>query len=576
MGIYLPVLNELNSYRDMVGEFRGYNHNLRIGEGEFYNETNMSADLYPVMSPRARRAKVRSFTKPNGLFAHNKLCWVDGTSFYYDGELVDGFELADSPKTFVGMGAYILIWPDKVYYNTSDGTFGTLGNKVVTDTEVTASLCKVDGTVYDEYDVSDTAPSDPSDGDLWLDTSKIPHVLRQFSNTQAMWVSIPTTYVKIAATGIGAGFSEYDGVTISGFVEEALNGEKILEAVGEDYIVITAIIDETVTQEDAVTVERVIPDMDFITESENRVWGCSSEKHEIYACKQGDPKNWKYFTPISTASYAMTVGSPGDFTGCCTHLGYVMFFKEDIIHKIYGNQPSNYQLTNVTARGIEKGSEKSIAIVNEVLLYKSKHDICAYNSSLPQSISEPLGKERYKNAVAGALGPKYYVCVEDYRGNHALFVYDTARGIWHKEDDVNATYFAALGKDLYFINNTDKCMYSIAGDVVSYADETAALEGPIEWSAETGDIGLDSPDNKYISKLQFRVDIDNGAVMRIAVAYDGSSDFEERYVLNGTHKRSHTVPIIPRRCDTMRIRLSGRGDCKLYSLTKTIEQGSEA
>ena len=33
----LPILNELETSRDMIDVFKGYNHNLRIGEGEFYN-----------------------------------------------------------------------------------------------------------------------------------------------------------------------------------------------------------------------------------------------------------------------------------------------------------------------------------------------------------------------------------------------------------------------------------------------------------------------------------------------------------------------------------------------------------
>ena len=131
------------------------------------------------------------------------------------------------------------------------------------------------------------------------------------------------------------------------------------------------------------------------------MWGCSSSKHEIYACKQGDPKNWHVFMSIATDSYTATVGSDGDFTGACTHLGYVCFFKEDMLHQVSGNYPSNYTITDLRCRGVEKGSEKSMAVVNEVLYYKSRSAICAYDGSLPGSISAALGDVRYKNAVGG-------------------------------------------------------------------------------------------------------------------------------------------------------------------------------
>ena len=576
MSIYLPQLddNSNNKSREMINKFGGYNHNLRISNNEFWDMQNLSSDAFPLVSPRKPRSVVRSFTKPNGLFAHNELCWVDGTDFYYGGELRGTVE--DSTKQLVGMGAYILIWPDKMFYNTATGEFGSLANKVSTSGTVSYTLCRLDGTAYEDYTISDTAPVDPEDGAYWIDSSSTPHVLKQFSLTYGMWYSVATTYVKISSPGIGKGFAEYDGVSISGLKDDTLNGEFILYGVAEDHIIVTAIISESGTQTDSATVERKIPDMDYITESNNRLWGCSSENHEIYACVLGDPKNWNRFLGIATDSFAVTVGTPGDFTGCITHLGYVLFFKEDVIHKIYGNKPSNFQLTDTISRGVEKGSEKSLVIVNETLYYKSRLDVCAFNSSLPASISPQLGDTQYRNAVAGAFGSKYYISMQDKHGKSVMFAYDEVRGLWHKEDDVYASYFAALGSELYFINDRDKRLYSVGGSLEPYAGDGAGTEKQVEWFMQTGDIGLDSPDNKYVSKLQIRLEADFKSSLMISVQYDQDyNSWEEKYRINATRKRSFVVPIIPRRCDTMRIRISGRGNFTIYSITKTIEQGSE-
>ena len=576
MAGYLPTLsdNSNNKSREMIGQFGGYNHNLRISNNEFWDMENMSSDAYPLITPREPRSIVRAFTKPNGLFAHEKLCWIDGTDFYYDGEIKGAVE--DSPKQLVGMGAYILIWPDKKYYNTNTDEFGSLANSTATSGTVNITLTRLDGTAYTDYTVADTAPANPEDGDLWIDTSESPHVLKQWSVSYGMWSSIPTTYVKIAAAGIGEGFAEYDGVTISGMENDALNGEFILYGAADDYIIITAIIDAVATQQNSVVVDRKIPDMDYVTESNNRVWGCSSANHEIYACALGDPKNWNRYLGIATDSYAVTVGTPGDFTGCITHLGYVLFFKEDVIHKIYGNKPSNYQLTDTISRGVEKGSEKSLVIVNETLYYKSRQNVCAFNSALPASISEQLGDVQYHDAVAGARGSKYFISMRDEKNVPAMFVYDESRGLWHKEDKVYASYFAALGAELYFINANDNCLYSVGGTLEPYADNTAGIENQIRWYVQTGDIGLDSPDNKYISKLQVRLEVSAKSLVCIELQYDQDYDnWEEKYRISITNKRSFTVPIIPRRCDTMRMRISGYGDCVVYSIAKTIEQGSE-
>ena len=46
-----PTLNVLETGRDMVQAFSGYNHNLRIGDGEFYDMKNLTSTHYPILSP---------------------------------------------------------------------------------------------------------------------------------------------------------------------------------------------------------------------------------------------------------------------------------------------------------------------------------------------------------------------------------------------------------------------------------------------------------------------------------------------------------------------------------------------
>lgn len=566
----LPSIVDIENKRDMITKFTGLNLTSYVRDGEFSAAQNISTDEYPVFTPRKPRHRVRNIAKPNGLIAHTRLAWVDGTDFYYDGENVGTVE--DSPKQMVCQGAYIIIFPDKVMYNTHTGEFEPLGNTVSVST-VRWELTNKDATAY-VYTKSDTAPTSPTNGQYWLDTSSEVHVLKQYSSDQSQWVSIPTVYVKISATGIGVGFNELDTVTISGMPEDVLNGDYSLQAVNDDWILITQIIDEAgdaMVVNDA-TVERKIPDLDFITEANNRVWGCSNEKHEIYASKQGDPKNWNSYLGIASDSYAMTVGTVGDFTGAITHLGYITFLKEDVIQKIYGSKPANFQLIDTHSRGVEKGSEKSLCILNETLFYMSKDDACCYATALPQNISRNLGNANYKNAVGGTHGRKYYISMQDEQDEWGLYVYDTDYAAWSKEDAKQILYFASRGNEMYFVDS-DGWLWNVNGST-EYDTEDAAEEGTIYWSATTGPMWCDMPDAKYITKLQMRVNLDVGSLLRVEVAYD-DGDFMEVYRERANKMRSFTVPITARRCDTMRIRLSGEGMCKIYSIAKTIEQGSE-
>lgn len=571
-----PVLSSVAKSRDNVIEFGGYNHNLVVPEREFYDTKNMTAACYPILSPRSKRGIIRTFDKPNGITAKEELAWVDGTTLYYNGANVG--VVSDTPKQFVSMGAYLLVWPDKKIYNTATGDFENLGAEFSTTGSTYFRLCRDDGTEYSGYTTSDLAPENPADGDIWLDTSKSPASLKQFSSSTGTWTAIATTYVKIASPGIGANFSEYDGVTISGVtVDEQFNSDFILWSASDDYVVVTGIITQEMSQNTPVTVERKIPDMDFLTESENRVWGCSSEKHEIYACKLGDPKNWNCFMGVASDSYALTIGSDGDFTGAITHLGYVLFFKEDCIHKLYGTKPANYQLTSSAVRGVERGSEKSLVIVNETLYYKSRNGICAYDGSLPSTISQNLGTERYKNAVAGTVGNCYYISMQDSDGEWHMFVYDESLGVWEKEDNTHSLGFARRAGELYYIDASDNSLRSVKGTTSLYNEEgvPARLENNIDWMVETGDLMSFTPDRKYISKIQIRLSVPSGAHANVSLQYDSSGVWEKKANISEFRKGIYTLPIITPRCDHFRIKIEGSGDVKIYAISKISEGGSE-
>jgi hypothetical protein len=311
--------------------------------------------------------------------------------------------------------------------------------------------------------------------------------------------------------------------------------------------------------------------MDFVTESGNRLWGCrygiaanGEVVNEIYASKLGDFKNWNCFMGISTDSYVASCGSDGQFTGAITHLGYPLFFKENCIHKVYGQFPSNFQIQETECRGVERGCERSLAVVNETLFYKAKTGVCAFGGSLPQEISYAFGDARYSNAVAGGHGNKYYISMADPSGQYHLFVYDTGKNMWHKEDNTRAACFCSCRNELYFIDYNSKQIMA----------ELGAGDELVSWMVETGDIGLDRPEAKYLSRLKIRMALDAGATVHIYAQYDYSRDWELLYEWRTPFYRSVSIPVRPRRCDHLRLKIEGTGNAKIYSILKIIEEGS--
>ena len=76
-----PTLYVKQQSRQMSDAFLGYNHNLRIGDSEFYDMMNMTSNYYPVLAPRSKRGVYAASGKATGLIAKDKLCYVDGTAF---------------------------------------------------------------------------------------------------------------------------------------------------------------------------------------------------------------------------------------------------------------------------------------------------------------------------------------------------------------------------------------------------------------------------------------------------------------------------------------------------------------
>lgn len=506
--------------------FGGYNHNLHGEDGELWDMENLSGELYPLLAPRNPRYRIARLEKPNGLYAKDGLYWVDGTDFYANGAPVGTVE--DGEKRFAGMGAYIIILPDKAFYNRLTGEFGSL------EAEWSGEVAIQDGTYAEEGAEANT----------------------------------------ICAAGVdwGSLFRVGDAVSIAGCTaHEENNTTPIIREIDGDCL---RFYENTFTisaggDAETVTIRREVPDMDFLCGNENRLWGCKGDT--IYASKLGDIFNWNVFDGLSTDSYAVDVGSAGDFTGCVSYLGYPCFFKEENIYKVYGSKPSNFQVMSSASLGTEAGSHHSFAIAGEMLFYLARTGVVSYSGGIPQSVAAPFGTERYRNGVGGSDGTRYYISMEDRAGDWHLFVYDTRSKLWHREDGLRAVGFG-WNEELYFLS-ADGTLW--LGGNPREIPEGAEREETVVSMAEFGDFVEDDPNRKGVSKLQIRAELEEGAEVKFLIRFDSIGDWEEVATLTAMTKESRYLPVIPRRCDHFRLRLEGKGSWRLWSLARESYSGSE-
>ena len=320
--------------------------------------------------------------------------------------------------------------------------------------------------------------------------------------------------------------------------------------------------------------DRTVPDLDYVCESNNRLWGCKYgiengvAVNEIRASKLGDFKNWQCFMGLSTDSYTASVGTDGFFTGAVTQKGYPVFFKENCIHRVSGSTPSTFAITTTVCRGIQNGSWRSAVVVNEAIYYKARTGVMVYDGSMPRSVSEALGGVLYRDARAGALAGKYYISMQDQAGEWQMFVYDTEKQLWHREDHLRATCFGRVDDELYCIDEENNRLVAIRGSM-------GEIEEDIPWEAVFGLYGTDIKNEKYLSRFNVRMYIEPGSRVQMQIMYDQDGEWLDEGEIVGRGTKAFVLPVIPRRCDHLRFRMRGNGDIRIYSIARQMEVGSD-
>ena len=380
----------LANTRQLLRAFGGLNETYGCSEAEYSAGVNFSTRDFPALSTRTPRRKLRALTGLNGMYHLNGLLTVCGRDVVYTPDdaaapaVTKLDAVTDGRKALVGIGTKILIFPDKLAFDTADGSVAALGALwTAAGKSVTFAPCDAAGKTYQVEAFGREEPAEPADGQLFLKVEDAGHpwrydsTLEMYSKNSGSWAAVPLEYCRITAAGLGKLFRQWDTVTVQGAAAEAagqspeLNGDQIVYDVGEDWLRVrctpqgeyfygTLVQNAAAAQwqsmdgkqhrsveaAQTVSMERRVPELDFVTECDNRVWGCNSRENVIYGCKLGDPTNWFSYRGIAADSYAVTVGSDGAFTGAASCMGYALFFKENTLHKLYGSKPSDFQLSS--------------------------------------------------------------------------------------------------------------------------------------------------------------------------------------------------------------------------------------
>lgn len=527
-------------------KFGGLRHLPQAEDGDLYDMKNLTAEAYPLLQTRKRRwRKKLVFDQPIYGFSScdEYLVYSAGGVTYYGTDPGDSSSIGtgETEKRYARLNNYMVVMPDeKYFYKHKSGSIMT-GTLALTATASEGYATFRDGTI-------DGMPAT--------------------ANT----IEISDVKAKESYGDLKAG----DTVTISGCTDIRDNNLSAvireIEFSGTSSVELRfyentfALPEEQTSYKEpgSITITRAAPEMDFVFEHENRLWGYKGST--IYASKLGDPFNWNVFDGTATDAWSTPVLSEGDITGACSYGGYPIFFKENSIIKVYGSIPSEFRVSETTAFGVKEGSALSIAEASGILFYLSPVGVCAYTGTTPTVISaEAFGRDEVKSGVGGSDTRRYFLSAVGQDGSTCMLVYDVDRRLWHREEAPAAVGFGCVGDVLCFMD----------ADGVVWADESLGYgyeeEETLSWMAEFGDSTVGTTRKKTVSKVEIRAEVTG--TMTVSISHDGG-EWKEVATVTATDKRSVVLPVRPRRSDHFRLRLEGEGECTVYSIATYRSVGS--
>lgn len=518
----LPEAKTIKTYRRVVKDFtKGIRHRYGGAERSVFDCENMDGAQYPVLAPRAPRR-----------------------SWQYLSEGVQGMHCADALYIASDGELYRAIGENSMHLLGNLGTgkkvFGSLGNHLL---------------VLPDFKVYDTVKQSLLSRKVRLLLADVVVKNQDYVDEEGIARAIRRNTLHCADFNFLDYFKPGDSVYIQGTLHN--DGYYTVRAVEE----FDLRFDENAFAAEDIENCYLIKDAPALKgtcTSGDRLWGFDG--NTIYACAPGEVDNWYRLDGDAQSSYQATVADKGAFSACVMHGGHPVFFKPDCMVEVYGDSPRNFALVQTTLSGVAQGSGASLCSVGGCMYYLSHNGVMCCSGGSAKGISDALGVQ-LKNGVATSDGRRYYLCAEDECGTRALYVYDTETGAWHKEDDAQGIlHLGYLGGDV-FAYCANHAVYILGRDVTGHGTKQETVQSYVEFHPIT-----DEARGEIVPvRLGLRVWCDKDSSLQLFVSYDGE-EWQPRATLQSTGERIWYVPLAPRSCHSLGVRVQGRGSYRICAL----------
>lgn len=168
----------------------------------------------------------------------------------------------------------------------------------------------------------------------------------------------------------------------------------------------------------------------------NRLWAW--DETNIYASALGV---YELFSPDGTdaGGWSAPIVSGEKVTAGISYGGRPVFFTANSIITVYGDYPSTFSFSAVSAPGVSEAARESLSECAGCLYYLSHAGVMRYNGNMPVCISDELSDFAYTGGVSASDAKYYYLYARYLKGAQneqgaKLYSYNTKTGTWHVMD----------------------------------------------------------------------------------------------------------------------------------------------
>lgn len=570
---YIPDI--ITKKAKQICVFQGINQNKVTNDNELVKSVNMCSKDYPVLSvAKSFENYITTDNNINGALSYNGLfytafCESENKLYAHhkDNNVLISENATDGKRFFAGMSDNILIMPDKILYQVSSKTAKPLTHTQSFDIDcaidrantempgisstvpkgvavITSSYIDSNLLTYGVYSSYMFCPENIKENEFVFVKMKITTTDTQKDKQYADLISTLEKGIFIKVTRLAS----YEHYTLNGNITQVstIHFEGAVNIDDNDKMYVTDI-----------TIEKRIPDFSHICTYGNRMWGV--ENNSIRCSLLGDCTVWEDFSAdafgtLPSSCFSLEVDSGGEFTAICEYNGNIVAFKENCIHKIYGNQPENYTLHTQSVKGVEKGAHNTLININGILYYKGIDGFYKYSGGVPVCISQKIDNS-YKAICSATDGNNYYTIVER-DGKKEILTYDTTHEIWHTMSAEDAHMLLYFENSIALINK-----HSIKKLGLQAKDNT-------KWKFE-----FEFDENTFCKKRYMRLLFDyalrKNGYFKITAIYDDNHvlNFTSGdYIVSPNGESIINLPFV--KCKKINIIFEGSGDFTLKKLTR--------